>query len=291
MSGRYGDKHTEWDHEGDSVMQPKQVSGVREALAKLIEAYDDNASAFETAHAVQQARDALATAMPEPEKLLYGAISNEDVLRHASHVAERATRAERRAVAAERKLATAMPESGEACDPPHDSAECKRCHPPAKPAAVQDVLWRIANEADQFLDGNGMIYLRWLGSLLGGPDESKPAADDMRAEPRLSENDLAVLQRLKDALPDVGVIGWHVGVEVLDKILAAPTAPALAVTDAMLKEMRDMANILDMSGPKGHKDDRVDIMWDVMTASSRHVREWVAALTPTTQQGEQADGS
>lgn len=43
-------------------------------------------------------------------------------------------------------------------------------------------------------------------------------------------------------------------------------------------DLEELAKILDMSGPKKHKDDRVDIMWDIMTAASRNLREHVVTL-------------
>lgn len=46
-----------------------------------------------------------------------------------------------------------------------------------------------------------------------------------RAVPKLDAEDWAVLQRLRNALPDVGLNGWHRGATVLSKILAAVPSP------------------------------------------------------------------
>jgi hypothetical protein len=48
----------------------------------------------------------------------------------------------------------------------------------------------------------------------------------------LDSDDWAVLRRLKDALPDVGLNGWYRGVTVLGKLLAAaPVAPERATCE------------------------------------------------------------
>jgi hypothetical protein len=103
---------------------------------------------------------------------------------------------------------------------PTKSIEHDRSHdaPTAEPVAQSELPTEMSPNAA------ASYRLGWRDALAAQP----------RAMPKLDAEDWAVLQRLRNALPDVGLNGWHRGVTVLSKLLAA--APSPGESDTAAKE-------------------------------------------------------
>lgn len=94
----------------------------------------------------------------------------------------------------------------------------------ARPEAVDGVLWRIENEAGQFIDENGMIYLRYLGELLKSTaaqhDSQQEAAVGDGARDALRTIDLAI-----EVLEDRQRPAMAESLEGARRVLAATLTP------------------------------------------------------------------
>lgn len=96
---------------------------------------------------------------------------------------------------------------------------------------------RVAETLERDGDEHGAAYeLRDM--LAASPPPPPPAAEGVHAGD-VSAEDVAVLHRIKAALPDIGVNGWYEGVQALERVLARLSQQPAAVDEALDRLRRE----------------------------------------------------
>lgn len=108
-------------------------------------------------------------------------------------------------------------------------------------------------------------------------------APQVASNDRAWDNDETVLRLRAQCGHDSRSVEGCLNCEAADRIVALGRAQThqTPVAASVALALLEMAEILDMRGPKQAKDDRADILWDIMTASADELRRHASTLATT----------